>query len=238
MSRSDFIAPIILAIFAYFAAMVAKGFQGFVNESSFVKKSIRDVNLKHSITDNFIKHQDFLQKLQDAKLWEACDKEETRWFDHKNSEPQNIWEEISKQIWKDRPEFETAVGFEYWCNIVTEKRDLTWHIDKDEAELTQNDVLITPLMGSVYYGFPHHFEGAGELQLVDADATGNPLVFDTTRRDEVVAIEPIFNRMILFNASKWHKVTPITSGKRYSLAVNANSHKPKVMTKYGATDLN
>jgi Rps23 Pro-64 3,4-dihydroxylase Tpa1-like proline 4-hydroxylase len=76
------------------------------------------------------------------------------------------------------------------------------------------------------------------LQLVDADATGNPLVFDTTRRDEVVAIEPIFNRMILFNASKWHKVTPITSGKRYSLAVNANSHKPKVMTKYGATDLN
>jgi hypothetical protein len=140
MSRSDFIAPIILAIFAYFAAMVAKGFHGLVNESSFVKKSIRDVNLKHSITDNFIKHQDFLQKLQDTKLWEACDKEETRWFDHKNSEPQNIWEEISKQIWKDRPEFETAVGFEYWCNIVTEKRDLTWHIDKGEFSFSYKDI--------------------------------------------------------------------------------------------------
>ena len=74
--------------------------------------------------------------------------------------------------------------------------------------------------------------------MVDADVEDNPFVFDTTRKHEAVAIKPIFNRVVIFNASKWHKVTPINSGKRYTLAVNANSHKPRVMTKFGPGGLN
>lgn len=85
----------------------------------------------------------------------------------------------------------------------------------------------------MYYGFDHRFEGSGALQLIDADIGDDPYAFDHERRHEIVSIEPSFNRLVVFNASKWHKVAPITSGKRYTLAVNANKHKPKVMTKYG-----
>lgn len=95
-------------------------------------------------------------------------------------------------------------------------------------------VIMTKIIqGAVYYGYDHHFEGSGELLLIDADVEDNPFAFDHERRDEIISLEPSFNRLIVFNASKWHKVAPITSGKRYTLAVNANSHKPKAMTKYG-----
>jgi|AntRauTorckE5430_2_1112549.scaffolds.fasta_scaffold18350_1 hypothetical protein len=131
-NRSDFIAPIALAAFAYLAAMILKGLQGLVDQSSIINQSTRALNLNHTIIDDFIHDKDILHKLQDAQIWEECDKADARWYDHKNSEPQNIWEEISKKIWQDRPEFESALGFEYWCNIVSETRELIWHIDKGE----------------------------------------------------------------------------------------------------------
>jgi hypothetical protein len=90
------------------------------------------INLNHTVADNFISDQHLLEKLQDEQLWEDCDRGEARWWDHKNDEPQNIWEEISKQIWQNRPEFETAVGFEYWCNVIQNNKNLPWHIDKGE----------------------------------------------------------------------------------------------------------
>mmetsp|Transcript_7490 Transcript_7490/g.9539 ORF Transcript_7490/g.9539 Transcript_7490/m.9539 type:complete len:100 (+) Transcript_7490:199-498(+) len=76
----------------------------------------------------------------------------------------------------------------------------------DEYELQVNQRLVTPLMGAVYYGMDHHFdEGTGILQLVDADINDNPRDFEHERRGEVVEITPKFNRMIMFNATKWHR---------------------------------
>ncbi len=61
-------------------------------------------------------------------------------------------------------------------------------------------------MGAVYYGMNHQFdEGSGMLHLIDADANDNPHDFEYERRSEVVEVAPIFNRMITFNASKWHR---------------------------------
>ena len=55
-----------------------------------------------------------------------------RWWDGK-SPPENLWEELARQIWKDRHEFQEAAGFEYWCNIITDQKNLPWHIDKGEG---------------------------------------------------------------------------------------------------------
>ena len=90
--------------------------------------------------------------------------------------------------------------------LISQKSENIFNLD--EAEFAKNDKLITPLMGAVYYGFDHHFDkGTGMLHLVDADVNDNPLDFEYERRSEVLEISPEFNRMIMFNASKWHRGT-------------------------------
>jgi hypothetical protein len=80
--------------------------------------------------------------------------------------------------------------------------------NSDELEYEKQHNLITPLMGAVYYGMDHKFnEGTGLLHLIDADVEDNPLDFEYERRNEVVEVRPLFNRMIIFNASKWHRGT-------------------------------
>ena len=128
-NRSDFVGPILLAIFAYLASMLTRAFQRSVEQSVVIRAANRYRNLNYTITDNFIADEKIINILQDPKIWEECDKSGARWWDGK-SKPANIWEALSKKIWEDRPEFETAAGFEYWCNLVKNKKTLPWHIDK------------------------------------------------------------------------------------------------------------
>lgn len=228
-NRTDFVGPILLAILAYLASMITRSFQRSVSSNVYIKKKKLETKLNFTITDNFITNGYLLQRLQNESLWKECADDVPRWWDGK-SVPKNIWEELSKMIWFERPEFKSAVGIEYWCNIiVAEQGYLPWHIDKDEDAFHESNKLITPIMGSVFYGFNHtgKFVG-GKLQLIDADVSDDPFVYDSTKSDEVVHIDPIFNRMLIFNASKWHRVS-ITSGTgaRYTFAANANSHRPK-----------
>ena len=68
--------------------------------------------------------------------------------------------------------------------------------------------------------------------LTDADIDQtSPFLYDYEENNEVVKVEPLFNRMVIFNASKWHRVETKFTGKRYTFAVNANRHRPKVLTK-------
>jgi len=232
-SRSDFVGPILLAIFAYLASMLTRAFQRSIEQTAISNAAQRVASLNYTITDKFIADETFLDRLQDAKIWEDCDLAGPKWWNGK-TKPKNIWEELSKKIWEERSEFDIAAGFEYWCNILSDGESLPWHIDKDEAEFEKSDNLITPLKGAVYFGLDHQFDkGGGHFYLIDADTRHNPNEFDTARRDEIVAIASGFNRLIHFNASKWHRVSAVKGGKRYTFAVNANSHKPKILTKHG-----
>jgi len=232
----DYVGPLLLGIVSYLASMLINSIQSSIEQSTILqamnRKMINNLN-NHTVTDGFIEDENILKKLQDPALWNSCNKADAMWWDGK-SKPANVWEELAKKIWEERYEFQIAAGFEYWCNIIKHDRDLPWHIDKDEDELKLNRNLITPLMGSVYYGFDHHFDKCtGHLLLVDADVIDNPLDFDYKRRNEVVEVEPKFNRMVMFNASKWHRVTGVKNGltPRYTFAVNANSHKPDALKK-------
>jgi len=203
--RKDFVSPFLLAGFAYLVSMLLRAFQGSIEQNSTLQTMEREFNLNYTVADDFIDDEKILKTLQDPAVWKACDEANERWWDGK-TKPENIWEQLSKKIWQDRDEFQVAVGFEYWCNIIKDEVFLPWHIDKDEYELQVNQRLVTPLMGAVYYGMDHHFdEGTGILQLADADINDNPRDFEHERRGEVVEITPKFNRMIMFNATKWHR---------------------------------
>lgn len=131
-NRSDFVGPILLAILAYLASMLTRAFQRSIEHSAVIRSMNREENLNHTVVDDFIKDEVVLKQLQDPKVWEACDKDNLRWWDGK-SKPKNIWEQLAKQIWEDRDEFQTAAGFEYWCNIIQDQKNLPWHIDKGKV---------------------------------------------------------------------------------------------------------
>ena len=231
---SDYITPLIFAFIAYVISMgiksIQKSFDSSNDDSVGRVYKVEQTNnrpekrteswLSTSIYDNFLDEKEdyLLTNLQDKKEWIACDKLRPRWWDG-HSEPENIWEELAKRIWSSRPEYDDSDGFEYWCNILDESKNLAWHIDKDEDE----DYLVTPIMGAVYYGFNHDgmFKG-GKLLTVDAQWDENENLYEK----DIVPIDANFNRLVIFNASLWHRVSDF-SGERYTFAVNALKQRPK-----------
>ena len=206
----------------YTAGMEARRLNGFI---PYLNTTIRDDFLQETETESDLV---LLDRLQDKLLWEECDRGESKWWDG-TSDPKNVWEVISKRIWEGRPEFGKAAGFEYWCNIMSDGVSLDWHVDKDEEELQNTGDLMMPIMGAVYYGFNHDGQySGGQLHTVDAEWYEDPLEFDFSRKrhDEVMSIDAHFNRLVIFNASLWHRVTDVHGGLRYTFAVNALTHVP------------
>ena len=198
------------------------------------------------IVSNLISDFSLLEKLADHRLWYQC-YEETRgkntyWLDY-NAVPKTIFEKIAVNIWKNQPILRQLVaknsqieddtppvaGYEIWCNILTPQGPLDWHIDKDQIAFSSSQGMnvTTPYFGSVFYGFPHDFSG-GFLELTTEDADSMP---DATQDPDPASIERIdaeYNRLVVFNASKFHRVSPIFSGTRVTLAVNLWKERPGV----------
>ncbi len=235
---SDFTAPLILAVLTIIMAIGIKKLQAFVDEQNLAELNAmrkgRPSSLNTTIIDNFLRADDdtsMLEKLQSVEVWNKCDNVDPRFWDGK-SEPKNMWEELAKKIWISRPEFKDAVGFEYWCNIIHAGQELPWHIDKDETAMKESFALVTPLLGAVYYGFNHDdkFTG-GKLWTVDAQLDDDPLEYEGARKKEIIEYNADFDRLIYFNASLWHKVSDVKSGKRYTFAVNALKAIPRNLIK-------
>lgn len=104
-NRSDFVGPILLAIFAYLASMLTRAFQRSIENSYMApyNQAVQELKLNYTIVDSFLRDDNemLLGKLQDPKLWEDCSGKGEGWWDGK-SEPKNIFEEISREIWKVR----------------------------------------------------------------------------------------------------------------------------------------
>ena len=230
---TDYTGPLILAILTIVMAIGVKKLQAFVEEQELAelnaKRQNRPSGLNTTIIDGFLGNDDaiLLKKLQNQNAWEKCADLRPRYWDGQ-SEPKNLWEGLAKKIWITRPEFDQAVGFEYWCNIIKAGQDLHWHIDKDETAMTESHELVTPLHGAVYYGYNHDNEfTGGKLWTVDAQVDNNPFEYEGVRRKEVIEYSADFDRLIFFNASLWHKVSDVKSGKRYTFAVNALRVAPR-----------
>lgn len=187
------------------------------------------------IVSNLIDDPGILQQLTDHREWFACYENtrghQTHWYD-KNNPPSTIWEYLAIQMWREQPILQTLdeddfAGFEIWCNILTPQGPLSWHVDKDQIlyEQSGGTKLHLPLYGSVWYGYPHEFTG-GYLELVKYDTNTWPRGMEEPDADDIERIEAEYNRLVVFNASKFHRVSPIHSGARITLAVNVWKEKP------------
>jgi len=180
------------------------------------------------ITDYLPYDSELLKELNDPKLWEELssfdedidtnNSEGYKWWDGV-TEPSNIWEKLIKHIWSQIPPGSIA-GYEYWANICFPNNELDWHQDKDEKLFDEKDQTVCPTISTVFYGFPHTVKG-GYLEI----HTNNPKDTSLTER-----IKPIFNRLVIFNPSNYHRVMPIEEGVRFAFQVNVWEEAPSFVS--------
>lgn len=180
------------------------------------------------IIDDFIKDRTLLEEVS-----ASCEFHTARqwgWWDA-NSPPRNLRERVLDCIWgagcpvnvlRDR----VGGGIEYWTlahghsqsdpapTVSPGKDRLIAHRDRDEALFSETGKEVHPRMGSVYYPIEHDVSG-GWLHVYDGDVEDGASV----------KVEPKHNRLVMFDVSKLHEVTPVISGLRYAMASNIWDYK-------------
>lgn len=162
------------------------------------------------IVDNFITEKSFLNELRKDEYWECPLK--YSWKD-KESDNKNIWEVLASTIWHNAMlDFEYS-GYEYWTNTfkIGNQTELDWHYDKDEAYWKNKNKIITPKIGCVWYAHTEIPDG-GFLEI--------------NREGDLERIQPVPNRLIIFDPETPHRVVSITSGVRRTFASNIWIEKP------------
>lgn len=166
------------------------------------------------IIDNFLPQGEILESITSEDRWENSLK--YSWKDNNTTKHnKNIWEDLASIVWKDIAKINIKYsGFEYWTNALVAggRDDLPWHYDKDEELYSTTGELVTPYRGMVYYAHKELPSG-GYLEIERPNG-------------EIERIEPQPNRLIVFDPSIIHRVTPITSGVRRTFACNVWIDKP------------
>ena len=183
------------------------------------------------IQDNFLNlHHELMDDLLNLKNWKDLNTKATPYAEHLDGDyswwdgitkPKNVWEKLINLIWIKSFELDVSKisGFEYWCNQTSAGDELDWHQDKDELLYEQKKITVCPKISTVYYGFPHKVNG-GYLEIAK-EQEDNDI--------EVERIEPVYNRLVIFDPSLWHRVAPIRSGYRYGFQVNIWEKKPSFL---------
>ena len=79
--------------------------------------------------------------------------------------------------------------------------------------------VVTPNMGLVYYAISENLDG-GYLEIANSSNR------DNIEPNKIERLKPIENRLIMFNPSFPHRVSPINGGRRRAIIVNAWPKKP------------
>ena len=180
--------------------------------------------VSHAISDVSL-----LEALTDHREWFACYENtrgsHTHWMDW-DAQPRNLFERVAVHLWRDEPliQGQKVAGYEIWCNILTPEGPLVWHIDKDQVHFKETGEVKLPFYGSVFYGYPHDFQG-GFLELTRYDSDNDKPNYEP---DDIERIAADYNRWVVFNASKFHRVSPVTKGTRLTLAINLWKERPRV----------
>ena len=161
------------------------------------------------VIDDFVKDQKLLHYFSDIEVWNNLDAGEYSTYScvhDKISKPLStfIWK-LKDRFWK----YKNWKHFEYWVNITDARQTLDWHEDKNEELAETTGKIVHPQAGAVWYGFPHVVSG-GYLEIINEE----DIQMDIER------IQPVYNRIVVFDVSKTHRVAPILSGTRYGLQVN------------------
>ena len=150
----------------------------------------------------------------DGKKFAGISNKAFGWM-NKDETPSNTFEEVSVKIWEYAKNYMPVEydGMEYWYNQLDEGQSLPAHQDKDEALLQKTGELVHPFIGAVYYCHK-------ELP------TGGFLQIERGRSRELERIQPVPNRLVVFDSSNYHSVSEIRHGCRRHLATNIWVKKP------------
>lgn len=169
------------------------------------------------IQDGFCQDRGLLERLAAESAWSALKR--LNWWDGWWVTPaRNVWEEAIEAIWRRQAGIEKQIaGFEYWANTLAagDTTYLGWHHDKDEVLYRETGRVVSPSTGTIYYAFPHQVVG-GYLEISKDDSL-----------TDIERIEPVFNRLVIFNAAQWHRVSKVYAGTRRAFLANLWQQKPK-----------
>jgi len=171
------------------------------------------------IEDSYLdENNEIFKRLENKEEWITLSKYAYRFWTAEK-DPSNVWEELIKYMWGDIIGNPDVAGFEYWGNVYDDKYERYWcpgwHQDKDEKLAETKRETICPKVSTVYYGSCDNLEGGFlEIALPEYNRAHN----DDSNLTE--RIFPMKNRIVIFDPFRWHRVTPITNGIRYSFQVN------------------
>ncbi|MDB4414428.1 2OG-Fe(II) oxygenase [bacterium] len=163
------------------------------------------------IIDDFIQDPDLLTRIDKDETFFGPNGNFMWWDGWWNSSSDTIKKELIEYIWRwnDPTQGYNIGGFEYWTGVYgpsKPNKDLGTHYDKDELLYKETGELVTPVIGTVFYPKNVEFEG-GYLEIESGG--------------EIERIKAKYNRLIIFPAGEYpHRVTHVTSGIRYAIAVN------------------
>tara|TARA_R100001015_G_C4615472_1_gene171463 strand:+ start:704 stop:1264 length:561 start_codon:yes stop_codon:yes gene_type:complete len=171
------------------------------------------------LKDNFLdSDSEILKELNDMEVWKKLDNRQppnlSRWWDG-TGKIDNVWKKLINHIWGDLDK-NTFKCFEYWVNILDPHYPLYWHQDKNEFLYIKTGEVVCPRTSTVFYGYPHKLQGG----LLEINLEN--------KRDNLITerIEPRYNRLVVFNPSRWHRVMPVLNGSRYGFQVNIWNEPP------------
>jgi hypothetical protein len=164
------------------------------------------------IIDNFIKDEVLLNEIDKDETFFGPNGNFMWWDGWWNSPANTIKKRLIEYIWRYNSPDESynIVGFEYWTGVYgpdKPNKDLGTHYDKDELHYKRTGEIIRPVVGTVFYPKNVEFEG-GYLEIENHNG-------------ELERIQAKYNRLIIFDAgSALHRVTQVTNGTRYAIAIN------------------
>ena len=166
------------------------------------------------VIDDFIKDKEILDSFLDMEWWKNLDEGEgydkiKKLNPDFSSNNLTFLEKLVKNLYINFWSNYTPNYFEYWANITNEHQILDWHQDKDEKLWELENKLSLPKVGAVWYGYPHKVWG-GYLEIQNEDEAA----------PDFERIQPLYNRVVVFDITKQHRVAPVLAGHRFGLQIN------------------
>jgi len=175
------------------------------------------------IIDGFVKDTDLLRQIQQSEeFWKLG----YHWYDGWwNNVATTLRQHLITYIWRDHCPMHERIslsGFEHWVGIYNANEtvsndggefSLISHFDKDEKLWDSTGKIVTPKIGTIFYPDPCNNEMEGGYLKVWK-------THDTDFNAPYELIEAKYNRLVIFDASQLHAVTPVTKGTRKAIAIN------------------
>ena len=142
-----------------------------------------------------------------------------------NNAATTLRQHLITYIWRDHCPIQERIslsGFEHWVGMYEADKtvsneggnfSLISHFDKDEKLWETTGELVTPKIGTVFYPDPCNDEMEGGYLKVWK-------THDSDFNAPYELIEAKYNRLVIFDASQLHAVTPVTKGTRKAIAIN------------------